>query len=41
MSLFVDCSILALIEEEGLDRLLTFDVTDFVPFCRKYNFSIV
>ena len=36
---FVDCSILAILQSEGIPRLLTFDKKDFGPVCKQYRFS--
>lgn len=37
---FIDCSILAVMEKESIDTLLTFDFEDFHPLQRKYNFKL-
>lgn len=37
---FVDCSILAVMELEGIDSLLTFDTEDFRPLQKKYHFKL-
>lgn len=36
---FVDCSILAVMDAEGIEKLLTFDQEDFAPLRRKHRFS--
>ena len=36
---FVDCSILAVLQSEGIPRFLTFDKKDFGPVCKQYRFS--
>lgn len=36
---FVDCSIIASMKSEGINKLLTFDTTDFKKLQRKYRFS--
>lgn len=35
---FVDCSIVAIMEAEGIKSLLTFDRTDFTPLRKQYHF---
>lgn len=37
---FVDCSIIAVIQAEGISKLLTFDTEDFVPLQKTYHFSL-
>lgn len=36
---FVDCSILAILKQERIPSLLTFDKTDFATFEKDYNFT--
>ena len=36
---FVDCSSIAVMGAEGIDKFLTFDNEDFAPLRRKYKFS--
>ena len=36
---FVDCSILAVMRNMGIKKLLTFDTADFAGLRRKYSFS--
>lgn len=35
----VDCSILTVMDAEGIEKLLTFDQEDFAPLRKKYRFS--
>ena len=37
---FVDCSILAVMESESIDYLLTFDVTDFRSLQKPFKFKL-
>lgn len=37
---FVDCSILAVMQEEGIKELLTFDTTDFKKLAKEYRFKL-
>lgn len=37
---FVDCSILAVMQEEGIKELLTFDTTDFKKLEKGYRFRL-
>ncbi|MGI9028081.1 MAG: type II toxin-antitoxin system VapC family toxin [Candidatus Saccharimonadales bacterium] len=36
---FVDCSILAVMQDSGIRHLLTFDKTDFGPLRKQFGFS--
>ena len=36
---FVDCSIMAAMEAENINRLLTFDRTDFAPLRKRFHFK--
>ena len=36
---FVDCSSIAVMDAEGIDKFLTFDNEDFASLRRKYKFS--
>lgn len=38
---FVDCSLLAVIQEQEIDNLLTFDTKDFKSFQKKFKFKII
>lgn len=37
---FVDCSILACLEYEDIDKLVTFDQKDFLPLQKAYRFKL-
>lgn len=36
---FVDCSSIAIMQTEGINKFLTFDEEDFSPLRKKYSFS--
>lgn len=38
---FVDASVIAVMQAESLEELLTFDLKDFKLLARKYNFKLV
>jgi hypothetical protein len=38
---FVDCSIIALMQDYDLEHLLTFDISDFGKLTETYNFNLV
>lgn len=38
---FVDCSILAVMRTEGIQKLLTFDREDFSPLKKHYSFELL
>lgn len=38
---FVDCSVIAVMQAEGINKLLTFDAEDFAPLQKKYHFSLL
>ncbi len=37
---FVDCSTVAVMQAEGIDKLLTFDREDFKPLLKKHHLSL-
>ena len=37
---FVDCSTIAVMQAEGIDKLLTFDQEDFKPLLKKHHLSL-